>query len=506
MRAHWKRNLLLILTLGAVGACERWCPEEISQVRPRMLVEPEAIDGVGGISQDTFFTITISNPSNTELEFVENGIRLDEMGDPNFRIVQLPDSVLPSASAEVVVAVRPVVTGTITTTLQIEAEPDALPNYAEVPFQIDAVDLGLPDIEVDPTELDFARIGENDVARAPITVQNNGVRDLIIDETVFVPAEEGDNSIRLITPVQPGWALAPAESLTLDMVFAPTDTVLHSGELVIRSNDPDEAEIRIPVQGRGSLCPVAVAEVLDDAEDIEPLDTIRITGENSYAQSDGTDIESYDWVLEQRPIGSTAIIDEIAAERVQLTCDLAGDYVVRLTAVDTDGIRSCNDSVVRLHVEPSQDLHIQLVWDHPTADLDLHLLRENGYIFTHDGDVYFSNREPEWFSGDEQSSNPTLDADDNRGYGPENINIESPLPGSRWKVLVHYWNRQTDGDAFTIATLRIYAFGQVVADIPQTFDTDQSLWNAVEIVWPQSEGEAPEINPIGLVEPFFRPF
>lgn len=506
MRAHWKRNLLLGVTLTLVGACERWCPDDISQVRPRMLVEPESIDGVGGVAQDTFFSITISNPSNTELEFTENGIRLDEAGDPNFRIVEMPDSVLPSTSAEVLVAVRPVVTGTISSVLQIEAEPDALPNYAEVPIEIEAVDLGLPDIDVDPVEIDFARIGENDVARALVTVANNGVRDLIIDETIFIAADDEDNSIRLITPVQPGWALAPAESLTLDLVFAPTDTVLHSGELVIRSNDPDEAEVRIPVQGRGSQCPVAVAEVLDDAEDIEPLDTIRITGENSYAQSEETSIEAYDWVLEQRPVGSTAILDTIASERVQLTCDLAGDYVVRLTAIDSDGIRSCNDSVVRLHVEPSQDLHIQLVWDHPTADLDLHLLRENGVIFTHDGDVYFSNREPEWFTGEEASSNPTLDADDNRGYGPENINIERPLPGSRWTVLVHYWNRQTDGDAFAIATLRLYAYGQVVADIPQTFDTDQSLWRAVEIVWPENEGEAPEINTIGLVEPFFRPF
>lgn len=508
MQARWTRLLPLCAGLLLVGACERFCPDDLGEVVPRLLVDPERVDlSPVGVAEDRDIIITISNPSSTELRL--DGVFLAEGGDPNFRLIEAPQEVLASQSAQVRVRVRPRVIGQIATTLVIDAEEAALPvNYAEVPITVDALDLGLPDIEVDPVVVDFARIGQNDVARASVTVRNVGVRDLIFDETVFAPDVEGDNTIRLINPVTPDWALAPTDELTLELVFAPTDTVLHEGLLQIHSNDPDEELVEVPVQGRGSECPEAVIEVVDDITAVEPLDTIRITGENSFAVSDGTDIaaDGYEWRLVQRPVGSTAVLDPISDERVQLTLDLAGDYEVGLTVIDTDGIRSCNDAVARIHVEPSEDLHIQLVWDHQTADLDLHLLNEGGAVFTHEGDVYFSNREPlDWFPSNPEWV-PSLDADDNRGYGPENINIEHPEPGSRWRVLAHYWNKQTDGDAFTVATLRIYAYGQLVADIPQSFESDQTLWRAVEIVWSEVDGEMPQINQIGQMEPFPRPF
>lgn len=161
--------------------------------------------------------------------------------------------------------------------------------------------------------------------------------------------------------------------------------------------------------------------------------------------------------------------------------------------------------MVRFTAKPTEDLHVQLVWDHPAADLDLHFLREGGEAFTHEGDTYFSNKHPEWFP-DNPESNPSLDADDDEGYGPENVNIEHPLPGSKWTVLVHYWNKQTDGDPFTIATLRIYAFGQQVLDISQSFEEDETLWSAVEIEWSTVEDEPPALTQLGQLEAFPRPF
>lgn len=503
MRPVSKRTLPLLAGLLLVGACERFCQEPLAQIYPRLVVSPERVDlPSAGVAQDTSIIITLENPSNAELRI--DDIWLDpEHGDPAFRIVEKPDVVLASESAQVRVVVRPRVLGRIETTLFIDAEDAALPNSAEVPIAVTGVDLGLPDICVDKTEVDFGRIGQNDVARETITICNDGVRDLIIDSTELVSDVEGDEALRVI-PLPPGTAIPPGESLSVNLVFAPTDTELHSGVLQIRSNDPDEELIEIPVQGRGSLCPVAVAELVDDLETVEPLDTIRITGENSYSQSDGTEVADYEWRLAVRPQGSTAVLDHVSPDRVQLTCDLAGDYEVHLTVIDTDEVRSCEDEVVRIHVEPSEDLHIQLVWDHPDADLDLHLLNEGGEIFTHEGDVYFSNRAPEW--SDDADTNPTLDKDDSRGYGPENINIKHPAPGSNWRVFVHYWNKQTDGDAFTIATLRVYAYGQLVAEIPQSFENDQLLWRALEIQWADEPDVMPQLNQIGQMEEFPRPF
>jgi hypothetical protein len=205
------------------------------------------------------------------------------------------------------------------------------------------------------------------------------------------------------------------------------------------------------------------------------------------------------------------VLSANSGPQTQLTVDIAGSYEVCLEVRDSDEIRSCNNACIRVDVVPTDALHVQLVWDHPRADLDLHHLNEGGTVFTHEGDCYFSNKEPEWFEPLE--ANPTLDVDDDEGYGPENTNVEAPAPGSSWRVLVHYWSKQTDGDAFTTATLRVYAYGQLVGEFDHSFDNDELLWHAVEIQWSDIEptpeqpiGGMPTLNVLGQTEPFERPF
>jgi hypothetical protein len=428
-------------------------------------------------------------------------------------VVDWPAEVLASSTATVTIMVRPQVISTITATAIVEAEPDALPfPVVEVPITVEAVDLGLPDIVVTPDEIDFERIGQFDVAYATATIENVGVRDLLVDETTFVPDTDGDESIKMQGTLSPGQPIAPGEIVTVSMTFNPQDTIDHCGNLRIVSNDPDEPEVLVPVCGKGSVCPVAEIELLEDPEEIEPLDTIRFYGGDSFTDTQDVTVDDYEWRLLVRPPGSTAVLSDPYAPQTQLTVDLAGAYEVCLIVTDTDGIRSCEDACIRVNVVPAEDLHVQLVWDHPTADLDLHFLNEGGTAFTHEGDCYFSNREPEW-DMDNPEHNPSLDADDNSGYGPENTNIETPAPGSRWRAFVHYWNKQTDGDEFTVATLRVYAYGQLVGEFTQSFESDETLWQAVEIVWSdvvptpdQPVGELPVINVIGQVEPFARPF
>lgn len=509
--SRWLRLGLTGLLALVCTACEL-CPDELLPTRPSLFVDPEEVHLTGaGVAQDTPITITLSNPSNVALRI--DHIRLEEDHDPAFRLQSPPTEVLAGGEARVTVMVRPRVISTIETTLLIEAEEDALPSpFVEVPITVEAVDLGLPDIEVRPDELDFERVGQFDVAFGTVEIRNVGVRDLILDEVRFEPEEEGDESIAIQGAIQPGWPVAPGGTVNVSLTFNPEDIEPHCGELVILSNDPDEEEVRVPVCGRGSECPVAVSELLEDPDDIEPLDTLRFYGGDSYTDVDGVDIEGFSWQLTIRPPGSTAVLSDPAAPQTQLTVDLAGAYEVCLEVHDTDGIRSCNDACIRVNVIPTDALHVQLVWDHPSADLDLHFLREGGTAFTHEGDTYFSNREPEWFP-ETPESNPRLDLDDNRGYGPENVNVEQPFPGSRWRVFVHYWNKQTDGDAFTLATLRLYAYGALVGEFTQSFDADETLWRAVEVVWsdtpPDPEtggGEPPTLNVLGQVEPFSRPF
>ena len=178
-----------------------------------------------------------------------------------------------------------------------------------------------------------------------------------------------------------------------------------------------------------------------------------------------------------------------------------------LNVFDGDGIRSCTPATVTINVVPTEDLVVQLVWDHADADLDLHMLREGGQVFTHEGDCYFSNRAPvgaPW--SDNPDENPELDHDDDEGYGPENMNIKRPAPGSRFTLLVHYWNKQTDGSAITDATVRVFAYGQQVIELTRTFEDDQQMWTALEIEWPTEPLAAPGLSQVGSIQPFARPF
>jgi hypothetical protein len=494
---------LSLLLLLALPACELDCTGDLGNLYPNLTLSPERLELDVPVTANTEFGIDIVNNSNVPLNVV--GAALSTDSDPNIVILEVPESVPARARASVRMSVRPLVTGTIEATLIVTAEETALPEpVAEAQIILHSIDLGLPDISVTPDEISFTDVGLFSAAQRTVTIRNSGIRDLIIDETRYVPDVEADRAIRLVTPIQPGWAISPGESVTTNIAFSPENTTPSSGHLLIRSNDPDELEVLVPITGQGVTCPIAVASLIDDGIELKPFDTVRLDGRESYTETPGTEIASYEWVIEQRPVGSTSTPKTPTMERTDLTLDLAGNYVVRLTVVDDRGVRSCNDAIVPLFAKPDADLHIQLVWDHPAADLDLHLLKEGGQPFTHEGDVYFSNRTPQWFAVAEQ--NPRLDVDDSGGYGPENINIGKPAPGSKWTVLVHYWNKQTDGDPFTIASVRIWAKGQQVVDVSQTFEEDQTMWTALEITWPLDELLLPTLTQVGLTSAYPRPF
>jgi hypothetical protein len=507
-----------LLAVVAVSAC-RCGYDPLETPYPRLIVEPEEVvlEGVP-VSQDTRIVIQVSNPSFVTLRELTARLEDDSGQEPaNFRLEQpVIDEVLPAQVEEIVVIVRPVTTGAISATLILTAEENARPNYVEVPITVRAIDAGLPiictalpnDAEFDP--ITFPDIGVNSHARAAVPVCNCGVRDLIIDDTFILAAERGDDSIILTTDVG-GAAIQPGQCISLDVVFAPTDLDLHRAELIIESNDPTTPEVRIPAEGRASECPVACVELVDGPDNIEPFDTVRLSAHCSAEASPDDVLTAAEWQLEIRPPGSTAPLEQRGGDLLaaEVPVDLAGHYQVRVHVVDQNGVRSCEPAIVGWDVIPTEDLHIQLVWDHQSADVDLHTTRGPTFqVFNHDSDVYFSNREPEpiapWSENPEE--NPSLDVDDDNGYGPENTNVVHPAPNSQWRLYVHYWNANTDGDARTTATLRVFVYGQQVVEVQRVFEEDEQLWHALDITWPADEFAQPSISQIGVVEPFARPF
>lgn len=127
-------------------------------------------------------------------------------------------------------------------------------------------------------------------------------------------------------------------------------------------------------------------------------------------------------------------------------------------------------------------LHVRLEWDTDLTDVDLHLLGPNGQIWTCEGDCFFSNGAPNW--GDQSSylDDPFLDLDDVDGYGPENINLEQPTPGT-YTVLVHYW--ADHGGQDPDARIEILHFGQVIDSFgPRALNQIDDVWEVAEIDFP----------------------
>ena len=509
--------------MGLVHGCE--CDGELERLRPTLVVDPEAAVLTGlPVAQDTSISFQVPNQRSVNLNDVS--AVLSEDSDPAFEmILDLIDRVLPGQTEELVVNVRPLVVGTIKATLIVDsADPDARPNHVLVPITVSAINVGLPDIQVTPDAVEFATIGRADVGRETVSIKNVGIRDLVLDSVVFSADSDPAFGIALGGIAEGALdppVVGPSGSSDLVLSFRPQDTDRHNGTVIIKSNDPDEPEVHIAVQAQAVECPVATAVLIDADIQIEPFDTVRIDGRSSSAVAPGTFIppppDGHRWALLVRPIGSTATLVSETNDRTELDVDLAGYYQVQLevfaadtTRPDNEPIRSCTPALIDINVIPSDDLHIQLVWDSPDADLDLHVLKDGGTEFTHEGDVYFSNRRPVapddvgWSTNPDE--NPRLDKDDNRGYGPENTNIKHPAPGSRWIVLVHYWNRQTADIPDTNATVRLFVYGSQAIELNQLFAADQLLWHAVEIVWGPDALSPPSLSQLGIVEPFTRPF
>ena len=504
MRAHLTPAMLCLTAL--VGC--RCAADPLERPRPGLRVTPEEahLSDVP-VAQDTRIAFTVKNDRTLTLH--DLAAELVDTSDPAFRLDEdFPDEVLPGQVVEIVVLVRPRVVSDIAATLIITAQEDAAPRSSVVaPITVSSIDAGLPDICEVPESIEFDRIGQGDVARSPIPVKNCGVRDLILDEVSFEPAVAGDETIRVNPSGPVGFGIGASEAVSLDLVFAPNDLEEHCGDLVIRSNDPDEPEVRMPACGRAAECPVACVELVDGAEGIEPFDTVRIDGRCSSAGTPDTTIEAYEWSQSIRPPGSIAVLSSTTADRVELPVNVPGEYCAQLHVYDNTGVRSCEPAEVCFDVVPTEDLHMQLVWDHPDADLDLHVTRDDGAPFNHDTDVYFSNREPvgaPW--SDDPEQNPRLDVDDNGGYGPENTNVVHPAPNAHFTAWVHYWRAQTDGDPRTTATLRIYVYGEQVIEVARTFESDEQLWEALDIDWPAIQGAPATISQVGQVTPFPRPF
>jgi hypothetical protein len=180
---------------------------------------------------------------------------------------------------------------------------------------------------------------------------------------------------------------------------------------------------------------------------------------------------------------------------------LAGTYRVRLYVTNLAGIESgvSATSDVEIIAIPSSRLHVQLVWDHPSNDQDLHLVNAggDGRIFNGTHDCFWRQCNPacvtdpvfpcdvqaHWFTSDPVFTlgNPRLDIDDTNGLGPENINIDAPREGD-YNIYVHYYGLVDPDNTPTQATVRLYLDGVLRHEFRRTLSRND-MWAVAQIQW-----------------------
>jgi hypothetical protein len=484
--------------------------------------------GEQDITVRTARDLTIANIGDFDLTITD--VYFTDDSDPSFELDIYPGEV-PAYSQPVPMRItyRPLLASEHTATLVIVSD-DGNEAGSELAITLTGtgVDNGVPDIDVSPAACDFGRAAQGSVKNCTLSIVNNGSRDLmfegvelIIDET---PGEEmGDVFGFFGRPPVEGDVIsaeADANMAEVSVRFFPEALGSYGGTLVLRTNDPDEQQVVIPLRGIGvdpPTCNIGVASVNGfetqpgTAPTIEPLDDVILTADASSPSSASGSINGVKWEIVEQPGGSTAVLTNPTGITTGFTfadvlgVDLAGRYRIRATVTDDLGTDSVNECELEFEAIPTDSVLVQLSWDTSSGDMDLHFTKQNeegaycpqavdpapGALSSDCGadrrsdDCYFGNckatsgERPDW-DGDGVLSegDPSLDIDDLDGFGPENINIDTAVEG-KYLVGVDYYS----GGGTVGNTVRVYLYGQLEAEFFRELMSGD-FWEVAVVDWP----------------------
>lgn len=218
---------------------------------PDVAVDPSSVNfGTVDLGESSVAkVVTVSNVGRGDLHL--DPLTLDAV-DGTFEITALGASTLASGeSADFSVVFTPIFEGEATGAVWVlsdDADEPALP----VSLVGDSPLLPHPDIELAPATTDFGTLDPFTTATAEIVLSNRGDADLTVSGYLY---SAGTSEMDLQDPEAtwgpPPWVLAPGESRSLFVDYAPQDAVADTGTLTVYSDDPDEPEVAAVQLGNG---------------------------------------------------------------------------------------------------------------------------------------------------------------------------------------------------------------------------------------------------------------
>ena len=238
----------------------------------------------------------------------------------------------------------------------------------------------------------------------------------------------------------------------------------------------DSGDIPVDESAPIAICSVAPNPVTP------PFTPATFDGSGSYDPS-GQLIVSYVWSLVDSPEGSAASLP--FSSGIYITGfypDLAGQYIGELTVTNDLGYTDTCQAV--LEAVPAQNLWVEMFWQYPGDDMDLHLLAPGGTLETN-SDCYYANCAwvgLDWGIIGVTEDNPKLDIDDIPGTGPENINIYAPETAGVYTVYVHDYPGSVYSGPNNV-TINIYLNGSLVWTDTRPISVENSYTPIALIDW-----------------------
>ncbi len=332
-----------------------------------------------------------------------------------------------------------------------------------------------PAISLDPSWVRFGSVVRGTIGEEAVNILNVGTAPLTVSSVTVT----GEGFWLSQSPEAP-MVIPAGDSAPITVSFSPPASGSFTGTLWVASDAPT-ATLSAPLDGVSGL-PIAVCRAEPPIVDAN-AEASRLVGSDSYDAEGGT-LVAWDWILLMRPPGSGAVLPAISGPVIEdFRPDLAGVYEFALVVENDAGLRS-EACITTVEAVPSQDLWVELSWENPGDDMDLHLLAPGGSL-TSDTDCYFANCVGgglDWGASREGYDNPRLDLDDIPGTGPENVNIASPSAGV-YAVYVHDY----PGSVYSATNeiyVRIYLGGALAWEGTRVMAGENDYTAIADIDWP----------------------
>lgn len=457
--------------------------QRLENVRPQLLAPPATLD---------FGALPVFNRKSLDLELVNQGraglviTSVDVVSENSiFTLDERPETVAPGDTAVVKLSFVPTAEKDYEATLTVTSDDLDLPT---VTVKLTGKGSTRAVMEIEPESIEFGRVGECGSSLKTLTVRSKGTADLVIEDLSFVEGSSphfsfiGSTRTPVVVKTVGANGLPGEILLTLRYSVPEGATEAASATLRLRSTDPDQREVLIPISGTPNRAPVARIAPLGNA--VLGQD-IALDGAAS-SDVDGDEPLSFAWTLRQKPLGATTQLSskDAATSSMRLDDTLPGTYEVELTVTDSTGVKSCRPARANVVGAPAQKLLIEMFWNNARTDMDLHFFKSPSVVFgTLPDDCHYANPKPDWGILGDDTDNPEFIRDALTGYGPEVVGYVNPVDGT-YRIVVEHSRANLAPDPETEITVRIYQYGVVKAELKKTLLNQGDVWGVADVEWP----------------------